>query len=373
MKKQLLLISSMAFFSLTTPLLAMNFDPIENEKNAESKYRRYYCNEEKPSGRRYMMAGDQIGYNTGMLIPGKECTNGFCPTHKNLQKEKNEAELEWGKAKNILEEYQNKKRLEERLKEKKYIENSFQNLSSLPPHEICELGLKYHSGKEVDKDMVKATSLFKIAMENALKDGVPHNEPTYYLAKCYETGQGVVKDEKEAFKLYLEATNFSKNEQEDYECLKKNCNSEKEIKELYNTTMYSQRYTPALRKVGYCYESGVGIDKDEKKAVRWYLKAEHARDSNSAESNLAREKLDDKYKDGKWYLELAQEGWRTAQFHLGRAYFYGYGVSKSKKNAAEWYIKSAEQGYSFAKVELEQTLKYKENEGKYQEEGCNIF
>jgi len=46
----------------------------------------------------------------------------------------------------------------------------------------------------------------------------------------------------------------------------------------------------------------------------------------------------------KWYNKAAEKGNATAQFCLGRAYENGHGVSASKSKANHWYCKAAEQG-----------------------------
>jgi len=54
---------------------------------------------------------------------------------------------------------------------------------------------------------------------------------------------------------------------------------------------------------------------------------------------------------------LFGKGDADAQYNLGKAYYYGEGVSEDKKKACEWYRKAAEQGHAFAKTELEKLAK----------------
>ena len=51
-------------------------------------------------------------------------------------------------------------------------------------------------------------------------------------------------------------------------------------------------------------------------------------------------------------LELAEEGDIVAQAHVGRMYYYGYGVERDPKKGFDWCVKAAEQGNIVAKYEL---------------------
>ncbi|GES92221.1 Sel1-like repeat protein [Rhizophagus clarus] len=74
-------------------------------------------------------------------------------------------------------------------------------------------------------------------------------------------------------------------------------------------------------EIGYCYQYGIGIEKDEKKAFECYLKA-------------------------------ANEGNIHAQYNLGICHQNGIGVSKDDEKAFEWYFKSAEGELSIAQSVL---------------------
>ncbi|WP_347274728.1 tetratricopeptide repeat protein [Candidatus Kuenenia sp.] len=97
--------------------------------------------------------------------------------------------------------------------------------------------------------------------------------------------------------------------------------SSKEYRHDYINTMTKkakQGNVEAQLFVGIMYEKGMGLDKDEAKAVRWYRKA-------------------------------AEQGSAAAQSMLGRAYAEGYGVAKNEVEAMKWFRKAAEselQGFS---------------------------
>ena len=69
----------------------------------------------------------------------------------------------------------------------------------------------------------------------------------------------------------------------------------------------------AQGKLGFNYETGLGVERDLKEAVKWYRKA-------------------------------AEQGYARGQTSLGLMYEYGKGVSKDYKQALIWYRKAAEQG-----------------------------
>ena len=68
-------------------------------------------------------------------------------------------------------------------------------------------------------------------------------------------------------------------------------------------------------------EGGIGVEKDEVEAVKWYRKA-------------------------------ADQGYHPAQFTLGVNYAAGVGVAKDVIQAISWYRKAADQGNEFAQTSL---------------------
>ena len=77
----------------------------------------------------------------------------------------------------------------------------------------------------------------------------------------------------------------------------------------------------AQNKIGWMYESAYGVAKDEKEAMKWYLKA-------------------------------AEQGNAEAQVNIGLMYRDGKGVERDKKEAAKWYRKAADQGDPAAFITL---------------------
>ena len=81
-------------------------------------------------------------------------------------------------------------------------------------------------------------------------------------------------------------------------------------------------YAAAQYYLGWMYDHGKGVSKDDEKAVYWFEKS-------------------------------AKQGDAEAQYYLG--YMYRYGVSRDYEKAAYWFEKSAENGYSKAKSKLVKT------------------
>jgi hypothetical protein len=104
------------------------------------------------------------------------------------------------------------------------------------------------------------------------------------------------------------------------------------------------------------YQSGDGVRRDYKEAVKWYTKA--AEQGNV----LAQDWLGDMYSIGsdfyegvprddkeaiKWYTKAAEQGYASAQYSLGIMY-----QSKDYKEAFKWFTKAAEQGDASAQFAL---------------------
>jgi TPR repeat protein len=130
----------------------------------------------------------------------------------------------------------------------------------------------------------------------------------------------------------------------------------------------------AQLKLGGMYASGDGVDRDFRKATKYYRMA--------ADQGLARAEyelaLD--YANGygvkenerealKWFRKAANQGLVEAQVDLGRAYANGRGVSPSEVEAVRWFRKAAEQGSAPGKYELARSYLEGDGVSKDVEEG----
>ena len=53
-----------------------------------------------------------------------------------------------------------------------------------------------------------------------------------------------------------------------------------------------------------------------------------------------------------WYLEMAEQGDKDAQYNLGSIYETGFGVNIDMKEAVKWYSRAAQQGHQVSQLKL---------------------
>ena len=123
---------------------------------------------------------------------------------------------------------------------------------------------------------------------------------------------------------------------------------EKEAVKWY-TKAAEQGEATGQRLLGWCYANGTGVAKDEKEAVKWYAKAAEQGEATGQRllgwcyANGTGVAKDEK-EAVKWYWKAAEQGEATGQRLLGWCYANGSGVAKDEKEAMKWYTKAAEQG-----------------------------
>ena len=105
----------------------------------------------------------------------------------------------------------------------------------------------------------------------------------------------------------------------------------------------------AQSDLGFRYEKGQGVPKDEDEAVKWYRKAAdqgHAPAQAKLGSAFAngRGVPKDEVEAVKWFRKATEQGNAAAQSSLGTMYAMGRGVPKDEDEAVKWYRKAAEQG-----------------------------
>ena len=109
----------------------------------------------------------------------------------------------------------------------------------------------------------------------------------------------------------------------------------------------------AQTDLGFCYEKGLGVEKNARQAVYWYRKATD-QGFSYAQNNLGACYF---YGIGVeqngeqavyWYRKAADQGNATAQNNLGCCYFDGFGVMQNDEQAVYWFRMAADQGNDFA-------------------------
>lgn len=149
-----------------------------------------------------------------------------------------------------------------------------------------ELIAKAHVAIQSD-DNATAIRCFKAAMNQGSMEGKVH------VARCYETGRGVSKDEPHAFKLYRDAALAG--------------------------------YTPVLSNLGNCYINGIGTPVDLAEGFNCFMKGAEAGDSicmaNVANCYMQGVGVEKNAEEGlKWFDKAAAAGNTEAEFQLGMTY-----------------------------------------------------
>ena len=192
-------------------------------------------------------------------------------------------------------------------------------------------------------------------------------EAEYYrklnLAKAYERGTILKKDEVKAFLYYFKAaTNWNYSEPEALEYLEKKAKEGNPYAEWHYGNYYSDPEIRAydsekafywfskaaeknilvpLSNVAHMYIYGHGVKKDVKKGIELMLKAAEL-GTKSAQEYLARlysgydDIIEPNYKEAfKWIEILVKKGSLSAKYDMGVCYFYGRGVPEDKSKAVE--------------------------------------
>ncbi|KAL0240936.1 hypothetical protein GEMRC1_006172 [Eukaryota sp. GEM-RC1] len=132
----------------------------------------------------------------------------------------------------------------------------------------------------------------------------------------------------------------------------------------------------AMKALGDCYCDGEGIEQDYSKAVYWYHKAAELGHS-VAMNNLGfcyehgQGIQIDKSKAMLWYQKAADLCHSRAMYNLGVCYKYGHGIEKDNSKAVYWYQKAADLGDSLAMYNL--GVCYKDGQGIPQDDSIAVY
>ena len=171
------------------------------------------------------------------------------------------------------------------------------------------LGVRYHDGNGVEKDLVEAVKWYRKAAAQGLAQA-QHN-----LGWCYDNGEGIEKNTLEAVKWYRKAAEQG-NAKAQYEIGVRYCNGDGVEKDLVEAAKWmrkaaDQGNAKAQCSLGNFYYKGDGVQKDAVEAVKWYHKA-------------------------------ADQGVADAQGALGAHFIRGLGVIKNEVEGLAWlYVSDA--------------------------------
>jgi TonB family protein len=217
-----------------------------------------------------------------------------------------------------------------------------------------ELGLRYHSGNGVERNLPEALkwlekagnagdaeAQWRVARYYAGLDGVPYNLPLAleWLGKAARQGR------PEAQMLlgmhYLGAAE-TRDDRLGLEWLRKSA---------------AQDFGPAYAILAdLTHEGRAGLKADPAEAIRLLRKAAELDDTDSQMSLGAELLMADSFKEQeealRWLHKAAARGDRETQAMLGMAYVEGRGVAVDDKQARNWYGKAAAQSWPAAQFAL---------------------
>jgi TPR repeat protein len=182
------------------------------------------------------------------------------------------------------------------------------------------------------------------------------------LARQYQAGRGVPRDEREAVQWFTKAA-----EQGDEDAqfalgsmyfAGEGVTQNHEKAAIWVRKSAEQGVAVAQFQLALFYLNGQGVAKDINEAVKWAHCAaaggcntahEFLEDAEAQfDLSLAYLRGDGVEPDAKtavdWARKAAEQGYAPAQCFLGEAYFFGDGVRENRAEAGEWYRKAARQG-----------------------------
>lgn len=182
-----------------------------------------------------------------------------------------------------------------------------------------KIGICYQTGNGIKKDETKALEWYKKSANQGNADAQT------CLGLCYGMGLGVAEDFSQAIKWWRKAAN--------------------------------QGNAQAQYYLGNCYNHGTGVSVDNTHAALWYQKAA---DNGNANAQFM---LGVYYSTGtgvqksaseaaSWWLKAAIQGHVDAQYLIGICYDNGEGIGQDKREALYWYKKAADQGHQDAKNKI---------------------
>jgi DNA-binding cell septation regulator SpoVG len=104
----------------------------------------------------------------------------------------------------------------------------------------------------------------------------------------------------------------------------------------------------AAHYLGRCYDLGLGVQVDSKKAVEYLQKAADQGDAVAQNVlatiyDMGRGVARDPQNAAYWYRVSAEQGYHHAQYNLGVCYRDGFGVKQHTEKAIYWFVKAAKQ------------------------------
>lgn len=204
----------------------------------------------------------------------------------------------------------------------------------------CRLGIMYLDGSGVRKDANQALSFFKKSAESGdLRCMV-------VLGQSYHQGTIVNRDYNEAIRWYRTAHEKG---------FRSHVNLPDNIR-FAETAIIAEQGDPAAQvQLGTMYLNGIGVNRDDNEAARWYRKASEQAHADgmlnlgrvySSGSGVAKDEAEATL----WYRRAAGLGHPKAMLAMGEAYKGGRGVAQNEAEARRWHHMAASNGLTEAQL-----------------------
>lgn len=222
-------------------------------------------------------------------------------------------------------------------------------IKEYPAKDEFELGLAYLkglNGHKIDYEKAKNLLFYSADKENG--------DAQYYLSLMYNSGVGFDKNQQEAVRWLIKASDNM--QVEALRELGKRYVDGRDVEkdEVLGTSMTAMAAergnSKAMNDLGYYYSKGIGYPQDKNEALRYYQMAAD-RGYVIAMSNIALmyykgEGIEKNLtKSAEYFEKAAKLGDAQSQYNLGVFYEKGIGVEKDMKQAIKWWKKASDQGH----------------------------
>ena len=100
----------------------------------------------------------------------------------------------------------------------------------------------------------------------------------------------------------------------------------------------------AVLAMGWFYLNGVGVDPNEKEAIRWYRKSARQGEPRAMFSLGYIAYVNRDFADAlNWFTRAEGKGHNRSKYWIGKMYWRGQGVGQNRKRAKELFIQAASQ------------------------------
>ena len=202
------------------------------------------------------------------------------------------------------------------------------------PRAQFQLARMYQDGEAIARDEAKAQDLYAAALTGFLlqEQETPSASVEYKIAGFYDRGNGAEPDAAQAYSWYMKAAEAG--------------------------------HPHAAYKAAKCYFEGTGTEQNFESAEKWFIRAAEGGDS------YAMYALGKMYRDGTgvetnfstsydYFLAAAELGHEFAQFAAAKALLYGIGIEKNLQLAMVFLKKCAERKNHYAEYQVGQMYENK--------------